>query len=129
MNEVQNFANFHTCYLPYGLKFFHKGHPKHKLNYSWPNLCQNLDVLGEYQLSINAGNDDDVFSKRLVVLKGVEGINIWSSVGNVMGLNQSTQLIVKILEGSRVTLKIDVEEKTEKILLLDGYHTYYTNHT
>ena len=92
-------------------------------------LCQNLDVLGEYQLSINAGNDDDVFSKRLVVLKGVEGINIWSSVGNVMGLNQSTQLIVKILEGSRVTLKIDVEEKTEKILLLDGYHTYYTNHT
>ena len=40
MNEVQNFANFHTCYLPYGLKFFHKGHPKHKLNYSWPYaLC------------------------------------------------------------------------------------------
>ena len=37
MNEVQNFANFHTCYLPYGLKFFHKGHPKHKLNYSWPS--------------------------------------------------------------------------------------------
>ena len=37
MNEVQNFANFHTCYLPYGLKFFHKGHPKHKLNYSWPH--------------------------------------------------------------------------------------------
>ena len=28
MNEVQNFANFHTCYLPYGLEFFHKGHPK-----------------------------------------------------------------------------------------------------
>ena len=38
MNEVQNFANFHTCYLPYGLKFFHKGHPKHKLNYSWPRV-------------------------------------------------------------------------------------------
>ena len=36
MNEVQNFANFHTCYLPYGFEFFHKGHPKHKLNYSWP---------------------------------------------------------------------------------------------
>ena len=36
MNEVQNFANFHTCYLPYGLKFFHKGHPNYKLNYSWP---------------------------------------------------------------------------------------------
>ena len=37
MNEVQNFANFHTCYLPYGFEFVHKGHPKHKLNYSWPN--------------------------------------------------------------------------------------------
>ena len=36
MNEVQNFANFHTCYLPYGLEFFHEGHPKHKLIYSWP---------------------------------------------------------------------------------------------
>ena len=36
MNEVQNLANFHTCYLPYGLKFFHKGHPKYKLSYSLP---------------------------------------------------------------------------------------------
>ena len=35
MNEAQNFANFH---LPYGLKFFHKDHPKHKLNYSWPHI-------------------------------------------------------------------------------------------
>ena len=50
MNEVQNFANFHTCYLPYGLKFFHKGHPKHKLNYSWPNkdLLACLDLLKQY---------------------------------------------------------------------------------
>ena len=42
MNEVQNFANFHTCYLLYGPKFFHKGHPKHKLNYSWPNMASRL---------------------------------------------------------------------------------------
>ena len=44
MNEVQNFANFHTCYLPYGLKFFHKDYPKHKLNYSWPYLGRKMMV-------------------------------------------------------------------------------------
>ena len=49
MNEVQNIANFHTCYLPYGLEFFHKGHPKHKLNYSWPQL--QISLLAVYNMS------------------------------------------------------------------------------
>ena len=25
----------------YGLKSFHKGHPKHKLNYSWPEILRS----------------------------------------------------------------------------------------
>ena len=52
MNEVQNFANFHTCYLPYGLKFFHKSHPKHKLNYSCPSAPIHFDAQICYALQL-----------------------------------------------------------------------------
>ena len=72
MNEVQNFANFHTCYLPYGLKFFHKGHPKHKLNYSWPEWrgqtpwdeMQNYVEKDEYQLPMTPSMSENFVLAR-----------------------------------------------------------------
>ena len=38
VDEIKNFAKFHTCYLLYGFEFFHSCHRKHKLNYNWPKI-------------------------------------------------------------------------------------------
>ena len=63
MNEVQNFANFHTCYLPYGFEFFHKGDPKHKLNYSWPESSEPLPSF----LSLKDPQDNRAVSEAVFV--------------------------------------------------------------
>ena len=73
MNEVQNFANFHTCYLPYGLKFFHKGHPKHKLNYSWPDYVPKSDdyIPDEHVIAVWIDEKDNALSWFLGVVSTV----------------------------------------------------------
>ena len=67
MNEVQNFANFHTCYLPYGFEFFHKGHPKHKLNYSWPKIAYFINSICKEVSGSKIEFFDDVIAPRNII--------------------------------------------------------------